>query len=175
MIGSLLMATSYSLGQFIVARIVLGLGTGGIIATVSVWQSELSKAESRGTHVSAFGIFCGSGLVLALWLDFGFSYAPGSVSWRVPLAISGILSIPTMIGILLLPESPRWLCKKNRKAEAREIMELLHPTDRDTVQKELRDIEIAISLAGKTSWKTLFSMGPQVSLTIIDGLLRSCS
>lgn len=70
-IGAVLQASSFAFEQFIIGRIVLGLGTGGLIATISVWQSEVSKAENRGEHVSAFGIFCGSGIALALWVALG--------------------------------------------------------------------------------------------------------
>lgn len=108
LIGAIIMATSYSLGQFIVGRVFIGLGTGGLVATVPVWQSELSKAASRGSHVSSMGIYCGSGLSLALWISFGFSFASGEVTWRFPIAGSGILSIIVMATIFLLPESPRW-------------------------------------------------------------------
>jgi MFS family permease len=81
-IGCILMATSFQFSQFVVSRVVLGLGTGGIIATVSVWQAETAKASSRGEHVSSFGIFCGLGLIVALWLEFGCSYIVSSASWR---------------------------------------------------------------------------------------------
>lgn len=108
LIGAILMATSYSLGQFIVARIFIGLGVGGITATVPVWQSELSRAESRGSHVASFGIYCGTGLSLALWISFGLSFASGPVTWRVPISGSGILSIIAMCFVFTLPESPRW-------------------------------------------------------------------
>jgi MFS family permease len=37
------MATSFQLAQFVVSRVIVGLGTGGIIATVSVWQAETAK------------------------------------------------------------------------------------------------------------------------------------
>lgn len=109
LVGAILMGSSYSLGQFIVGRIFIGLGTGGITATVPIWQSELSRAESRGSHVSSFGIYCGAGLSLALWIAFGFSFGTGSVTWRFP--ISGglaILDILIMTFIFTLPESPRW-------------------------------------------------------------------
>lgn len=108
LIGVILMATSYSLAQFIVGRVFIGLGTGGIIATVPIWQSELSRAESRGGHVSSFGIYCGTGLSLAQWVAFGFTFTSGAVTWRFPIAGSGILSIIVMATIFLLPESPRW-------------------------------------------------------------------
>lgn len=82
LVGAVLMATSYSLAQFVVGRVCIGLGTGGIVATVPIWQSELSRAESRGSHVSSMGIYCGTGLSLALWIAFGMSFASGEVTWR---------------------------------------------------------------------------------------------
>lgn len=108
LIGAILMATSYSLGQFVVGRVFIGLGTGAIVATVPIWQSELSRAASRGSHVSSIGISCGTGLSLALWISFGMSFASGQVTWRFPIAGSGILSVIVMSTIFVLPESPRW-------------------------------------------------------------------
>ncbi|KAF2098694.1 general substrate transporter [Rhizodiscina lignyota] len=159
-IGGLLQGTSFSFAQFIVSRLVLGFGTGGIIATVSVWQSELSKAESRGSHVSAFGIFCGSGLSLALWVDFGMSYVKSSASWRFPLTFPIVLSAIVMSTIMSMPESPRWLMKVGRTEEAREIMQILHE-DPETVEKEIADIQASLDLSGNVSLKSLLEMGPQ--------------
>jgi MFS family permease len=102
------MATSFQFSQFIISRIVLGLGTGGIIATVSVWQAETAKANSRGEHVSSFGIFCALGLIVALWLEFGCSYIDSSASWRLPLAFPVVFGTIVMASIFSLPESPRW-------------------------------------------------------------------
>lgn len=107
-IGCILMGSAFQFSQFIIARIVLGLGTGGIIATVSVWQAETAKADSRGEHVSSFGIFCALGLILALWLEFGCSYIKSSASWRFPLALPIVLGGIVMAFIFSLPESPRY-------------------------------------------------------------------
>lgn len=163
-VGALLMCTSFSFAQFIVSRIFLGLGTGGIIATVSVWQTELSKASSRGAHVAAFGIFCGIGLLLALWLDFGCSYVAGSFSWRFPFAFPMLLSIIVMAFIFTLPESPRLLMKQGKVAEARHILDVLHE-DPEIVEKEIADIQLALTLSGDLSesaaLKSMFTMGRQ--------------
>jgi sugar porter (SP) family MFS transporter len=157
------MASSFSFGQFIVGRLVLGLGVGGVTATVSVWQSEISKAENRGSHVSAFGIFCGMGLTLALFLDVAFSFVKGSVSWRFPLNFFMLPSSIVMAFIFTLPESPRWLIKVNRVEDAREILLLVYsdgqPSDR--VEREIRDIQLSIELTGSGSLRSMFSMGRQ--------------
>lgn len=59
-------------------------------------------------------------------------------------------------------ESPRWLKLKDRHEEARRILELLHPGDSETVEKELEDIELALRMSVRyTSLLSMFSMGPQ--------------
>lgn len=161
--GSLLLGTSFAFSQFIIARIVLGLGTGGIIATTSVWQAELSKAESRGSHVSGFGISCGIGLALALWLDFGTSYVSNSFSWRFPFLFPILLSLIVNLSIFTLPESPRWLVKKNRLTEARDIFSRIHDTelDADIVNREIRDVQLSLELSQNVSLSAMLKMGPQ--------------
>jgi MFS family permease len=159
-IGAVLMCSAFSFGQFIVSRMVLGFGTGGVIATTSVWQSELSKASSRGSHVSAFGIFCGIGLVLALWIDYGCSFVNSSLSWRFPLAFPIVFSAIAMPTIFMLPESPRWLMKVGRHQEAADILSLLH-SDPVDVEKELSNIRISIDLSGSASLRQLLTMGEQ--------------
>ncbi|TQS32338.1 hypothetical protein Golomagni_07348 [Golovinomyces magnicellulatus] len=163
-VGAILMATSYSLVQFIVARLVLGLGTGGYLATVPVWQSEISKPTKRGAHVITDGIFIGVGAALALWIDFGFYFVKGSsVSWRFPLAFQVVLFLCVMFFITIFPESPRWLVKKGQLTEARQILAALADVDPESedISADIRDIELSLSICGNQSWKDMFTMGEQ--------------
>ncbi|KAJ5698848.1 hypothetical protein N7462_000853 [Penicillium macrosclerotiorum] len=163
-IGAILMATSYSLSQFIVARLVLGYGTGGYVATVPVWQAEISKTTKRGAHVVTDGIFIGAGITISLWIDFGFYFVTGSsVSWRFPLAFQIILSLIVMTFVMIFPESPRWLVKKGRVDEARAILAALDDTEpeSDQISIDIRDIEISLALSGSGSWKDMLTMGEQ--------------
>ena len=87
-----------------------------------MYQSELCKREWRGRVVSWEIWFIGIGIVLAYWIDYGFSYLPGSVAWRTPIAIQLVFAI-TVVGLVFgLPESPRWLYKRGRSSEAREVL-----------------------------------------------------
>ena len=163
MVGVILMGTSFQFAQFIVSRIILGLGTGGIIATTSVWQAELSKPHNRGSHVSGFGIFCGAGLALALWIDFGTHFVDNSFSWRFPFLIQLILGAVVCSFIMTLPESPRWLIKMGRIEEAREVLAAVYETDpnSDLINGQIRDVQLSIELAQSTNLGALFKMGPQ--------------
>ena len=161
-IGALLMSSSYSLGQLIVARLVQGIGTGATTATVPVWQSELSGSAHRGSHVVSEGLFIAAGITLSQWIDLGFSFiGDSSVSWRVPLVIQVPLAIMVMIFIFTMPESPRWLLRKHRVEEAVEILSILRDADPNsaTVQNEVAQIETSLEMIGSVSKWDLFKMG----------------
>lgn len=163
MVGAILMATSFSLGQFIVARIVLGFGTGGYTATIPVWQSEISTSKNRGAHVVAEGIFVGFGITAAFWIDLGFYFIDkSSVSWRFPLAVQVILSLIVLGFIFSLPESPHWLIKKDRIEEARQVISLLaEKPDPDIVSHRVVQIQESLAVSGTSSLRDLFKMGQQ--------------
>lgn len=164
-IGAVLMTTAFSLAQLIVARLVLGLGTGGYLATVPVWQSELSRASERGANVVADTIFIGSGISAALFIDLGFYFVKSnSVSWRFPFAFQVVLQLIVITFVLLLPESPRWLVKRGRQEEARDVLSRLLNTDPDSsvITLDIRDIEISLAASDASeSWWGAFKMGEQ--------------
>lgn len=158
------MASSYSLAQFIVARLVLGFGTGGYVATVPVWHAELSKPSRRGADVVTSGLFIGTGIAASLWIDFGFYFIDGSsISWRIPLALQILLSIIVMCFVFLLPESPRWLIKMGRLDEAREVLAIMEDTDPDSpiVSGILTSTQTSLSIGGSTTLLDIFKQGEQ--------------
>lgn len=105
-VGAILQASSFSVAQLIVARFITGIGTGAWIAelkpaaptphandepgietsTVPMYQSELCEAERRGRLVSSEPLFVGVGIEIAYWFDYGMSFVPGSIAWRLPIA-----------------------------------------------------------------------------------------
>lgn len=163
-IGAALMASSFSLAQFIVARLILGFGTGGYVATVPVWHAELSKPSKRGGDVVTTGFFIGAGIALSLWIDFGFYFIRGSsVSWRMPLALQIVLSVVVMSSVLFLPESPRWLIKKGRLEEAREILAVLDDVvpECPNIDNDLTRIQSSLDLCGSASFWDIFKPNSQ--------------
>jgi MFS family permease len=85
-IGQLLQVSAYSLIQFTVGRIILGMGVGQFSVAVPVWQSECSAAKNRGQHVIADGIFMCLGYALCNLIDFGFSRLPHETNWTMAWA-----------------------------------------------------------------------------------------
>ncbi|RDK40627.1 general substrate transporter [Aspergillus phoenicis ATCC 13157] len=120
LVGEVLCCSSFGLAQLIVGRLIIGVGIGMLSGTVPVWQSECSSAQSRGKHVVLGGVFISAGYAITSWVNLGFyQIKSGSVAWRVPLAIPGLVSLIPMFPIFFLPESPRWLVQKGRLEQAR--------------------------------------------------------
>lgn len=163
LIGAVLQTSAFSFVQLIVSRIILGLGSGGLMATTPVWLSEISPAERRGANVSSIGLFAGLGAMIGLFVDFGMSFTAGSVGWRFPASIPVILSLIVLGFACVLPESPRWLIRKGRIDEARMILIALDDKSigNGKIEKEIKEVQNSLHLAGGGSLRQIFQMGPQ--------------
>lgn len=124
-----------------------GLGVGAFTATVPMWVSECAKAEYRGRLVLLEGWFAIGGIVIATWIEFGLFYVQNnSVNWRFPIAFQAIFAIVVISFVLQLPESPRWLVKKERLEEASDVLAQLNGLgqESDAVTMEVRIIQQSI-------------------------------
>src|ERR1700738_2254088 len=104
-VGGIACAAATSPAVLIVGRIIVGLGIGLASATVPVYISEVSPANARGWQVSLFQLGITVGILVAYIVDYAFA-AIGGWRWMFGLAV-----VPATIfglGMLFLPESPRW-------------------------------------------------------------------
>ncbi|KAL1389412.1 major facilitator superfamily domain-containing protein [Phyllosticta capitalensis] len=103
--------------ELFITRLLLGIGMGSKASTVPIYAAENVPALIRGGLVmswqmwTAFGIFLGFCANLAV-------YNVGDIAWRLQLGSAFIPAVPLVVGIYFCPESPRWLMKKGRYAEA---------------------------------------------------------
>lgn len=160
-VGAVLQASSFSLGQLVVGRLVSGFGFGHLTATAPNWQAECSGAGHRGAVVLLESVFISAGLAVAAWISFGTSHTTGSVTWRFPLALSGFWSLIILFNTPHMPESPRWLVAKGKVEEARQALAALkgvEPGDAD-VNDDIAEIELSLSLSGQARFSDIFRNG----------------
>lgn len=144
-------ASSYSLAQLVVGRILIGGSIGIISAAIPVWQSECSTQSHRGTFVIFEGMCIASGIALSEWIDLGFSFLPkSSGQWRAPIIFPAIFPIIVLPIILSMPESPRWLMSRGRIDEARRTLSALLdvPSNSDEVETELSKVQDSLERMG---------------------------
>lgn len=107
-VGASLQTSAYSLAHLIIGRVITGLGTGIDSSTVPMYQSELCRKEWRGRIVAWEIWFIGIGIVLAYWIDYGFSFVDGPASWRTPIGLQLVFAVTVTLIVFGIPESPRW-------------------------------------------------------------------
>ncbi|KAF8122538.1 general substrate transporter [Boletus edulis] len=151
-VGAILQTASYSYAQLVVARIITGLGNGLNTSTVPTYHAECSPAAKRGSLIMIEGSLITFGVMISCdryWVDFALFWASGSsAQWRVPLALQIILALVMIFGIGFLPESPRWLMKHGRNAEAAAVISALDdkPFSDPEVQRTYHAIREAVEI-----------------------------
>lgn len=169
-LGGAIQASSFSLPQMIVGRIVAGLGIGQSTAVVPMWQAETSKPEHRGKLVALQLVMVIFGISLTNWLNLGMTYVYDSeVTWRFPIAMQCFWAFVTLGLLPFMVESPRWLCYVNRQAEAKIVLARLARADPDDPEvlgelKIINDTIQAEKAGGKVGWREAFSCGEQQNL-----------
>ncbi|KAL7929325.1 general substrate transporter [Trichoderma chlorosporum] len=158
-IGALLQASSFSVGQLMVGRIVAGIGLGLISSNVTIWQSETAPANVRGTLVACSLSFLIVGQLLANLIDYGMNSYSGPVTWRFPIAFQAVLALSMSALLFCMPEFPRYLIMKDRIEETVTVLQVLKNTnERETVATEIAEIKEALllELNSQKGWTDLF-------------------
>lgn len=135
--GSLLCAFAWSPDTLIMARVVLGLAIGIASFTAPLYLAEVAPEYIRGAMVSLYQLMITIGILVAFLSDTAFSY---SGNWRWMLGVIALPGVLFLVGVSLLPDSPRWLMMRGRREEAREVLLRLRG-DPAIVSREAADIE----------------------------------
>ena len=139
--GALVCAVAGSPAILIVGRFVAGCGIGLSSSTVPVYISEVSPPASRGWTVSLFQLAITVGILLAYLI--GYVLAPTG-GWRWMFGLAVIPSAIFCLGMIFLPESPRWLVKQGETGRARGILQKIRGTRE--FETELAEIESSLKL-----------------------------
>ncbi|CAG8087969.1 unnamed protein product [Penicillium olsonii] len=153
----------WEVGQFVIGRVVSGIGNGMNTATIPVWQSECSGAHNRGFLVCFEGAMIAGGTFIAYWVVFGLSHVADSVQWRFPIALQIFFAIIVLVGALLLPDSPSWFVKRGLDNEACQVLGKLKgaSSDSDQVLYEFNFLKADVEASNRSQagWKTVFTGG----------------
>lgn len=114
------LATGYT--EFIIARIIGGVGIGGAILIAPIYIAEIAPPKLRGSLVSFNQLNIVIGISVAYFSNY-FLVDSGSDSWRWMLGVEAIPAIIYFLALFTVPKSPRWLILKFNKVKlARKIL-----------------------------------------------------
>jgi len=109
------------LSLVLAGRFFTGMGVGGIAAVSPIYIAEISPPAIRGRLTGFFESFYQTGAVIGFWINYGIVHnmdRSKSIAWRVPMAVQLIPAGLLALMIPVLKESPTWLLKRGREAEA---------------------------------------------------------
>jgi len=135
-VGAIGAALATSAGLLILFRFVLGLAVGAASLIVPLYLAEVAPTEIRGAVASLNQLMIVSGILVAYIAN---SALAGAEAWRWMIALAVIPSLLLFLGMLFMPETPRWLVSKDRDEEAREV--LRRTRDETAVEAEMSDIK----------------------------------
>jgi MFS transporter, SP family, arabinose:H+ symporter len=144
LVSALGCAFAWNWPALVVARFIGGLGIGGSSVLGPMYIAEIAPAKWRGRLVGFFQFNIVSGILLAYFSNYviGLQHF-GDFEWRWMLGVSGIPAALFLVMLFGIPRSPRWLVKKRRIDEAREV---LRRTGEENYEAELQDIVASIDL-----------------------------
>jgi len=144
-VGSILCSVSPDENLLIAARFLLGIAVGVASFTAPLYLSEISPQTVRGSMISMYQLMITIGIVIAFLSDTWLaSYATfGGVvggHWRIMLGVIAIPAAVMFVGVLFLPESPRWLFLKGFHDGAVDVFRRMK-LDEAEIASEMREIE----------------------------------
>lgn len=123
LVGALGCAVAPNVQIMVAARIVLGLGVGAAAVTCPLYLAEMAPADRRGRMVTINELMIVTGQMLAFATNALLDrLIQDPHVWRTMLAVAAVPAIALLVGMLILPDSPRWYALEGRLAEARNVL-----------------------------------------------------
>lgn len=158
-IGSIGSAMPTNVLEFDLYRFIGGVGVGLASVVSPMFIAEVSPPRIRGALVTvnqlAIVVGLSSAAVVAYYLSLGDH-------WRWMLASNAVPVPFFIVGLLLVPESPRWMAQRNRCDEAVRVLTLID--GHEHAESEMRDI--LASSQDEGGWRELLRPGLRFALLI---------
>ncbi|GAO15594.1 uncharacterized protein UV8b_04767 [Ustilaginoidea virens] len=142
-LGVALQTAATSIPLFLAGRFFAGLGVGLISALIPLYQSETAPKWIRGAIVGAYQFSITVGLLLAAIVNNATQKRDDSGSYRIPIAVQFAWSLVLFFGMLVLPETPRFLVRSGKDVKAAKALGTLRrlPADHPAIRDELSEIK----------------------------------
>ncbi|TGO18265.1 hypothetical protein BTUL_0011g00710 [Botrytis tulipae] len=142
-LGSIIVCAAQNIPMLIVGRIINGLSVGICSAQVPVYITEIAPPSKRGRLVGCQQWAITWGILIMFYICYGCSFLKGTSAFRIPWGLQMIPAVFLFFALFFLPESPRWLARKDRWEEAHQVLSLVHghgDPNSPFVAKELAEI-----------------------------------
>ena len=163
--GSIFSAIAPNVDVLIASRVLIGLAIGLTSVAAPMYIAELSPARNRGKLVSLFQLAITIGILVSYIVDRAL--APEH-AWRWMLGLAFIPGALLVLGMIAMPESPRWLLKTGAEEAARRALALVRSPDE--IDTEVHEIHEDLEHNRPAAWSELLMPGLRPALLVGVGL-----
>jgi sugar porter (SP) family MFS transporter len=162
-IAAFLQAFAPTISMLILGRLIVGTGIGISVTVGPLYIAELAYREKRGMLVICYQLAITIGILVSYY--FGFLVAD-TKNWPLLFLVAAVPAATQFLGMLFLPESPRWFIGRGRREEARAILKKYRSSEQD-VELEIKHVEENIK-HNVATWEDLTK--PVVKAALLVGV-----
>lgn len=164
-VSSVGIAFAASLNYFLILRFAAGIGVGMASMLCPMYIAEISPAAVRGRNVAINQLTIVIGILITNWVN-ALLAGNGVDAWRWMFGLGVVPSVIFLIGVIWLPESPRWLLKDGQLDKAKAVLNKIGTGA--FADNTINDIQKSLSGNKKVSYKAVFekSVRPAVIVGI---------
>ncbi|MGD0635255.1 MAG: sugar porter family MFS transporter [Beijerinckiaceae bacterium] len=167
-LGALLSAIAPALWVLILARAIVGLAIGVASMLTPLYLAEMAPAEKRGAVVSLNQLCITIGILASYFVDYGFAEVANG--WRWMLGLGLVPGVILGAGMLVLPESPRWLLGHGRAGDAEAALRNIRGTPDVGAEINALRHDLRAADAESPAWSVLWQRGARRPLIVGVGL-----
>lgn len=123
-VGAILQATSYTIAQMAVGRLVVGFGVGSAAMVVPLYIAEIAPSNVRGRMIGLNNMSITGGQVISYGIGAAFAKVPHG--WRYMVGLGAVPAIILACILPFCPESPRQLIYHGKIAEAERVLQRVY-------------------------------------------------
>jgi SP family galactose:H+ symporter-like MFS transporter len=166
-VGAILAALASTTSTLLAGRVIVGVGIGFASMLTPLYLAEIAPTENRGALVSLNQLAITVGILVSYLV--GYVFAQGG-QWRWMLGLGALPGAILAGGMLVLPETPRWLAGHGRLEEADTVLRRLRGASHN-VDAELNDLRTDLRREGRLApWSELLNPVVRGPLVIGVGL-----
>jgi SP family xylose:H+ symportor-like MFS transporter len=139
--SSIGMAMANTLPVFIAMRFAAGIGVGMASMLSPLYIAEISPAAVRGRNVAINQLTIVIGILVTNLVNYLLADT-GDNAWRWMFGLGAVPSALFLLGVVWLPETPRWLMKAGRDSQGIKILQKIG--DESYVQESVQSIKASL-------------------------------
>ncbi|HTI82297.1 MAG TPA: sugar porter family MFS transporter [Acetobacteraceae bacterium] len=164
--GAIISAFAQGVPVLLIGRFLVGLAIGTASMLTPLYLAEIAPANDRGAIVSLNQLCITAGILVSYLV--GYALAHMSDGWRWMLALGAVPGVVLSLGMLVLPESPRWLAGHGRGGDAEKVLRRVRGTA--DVSSELGSLRTDIAREGGRLASATDLLAPRLRRVLVIGI-----